>query len=353
MRSCRSDGVASNLSRRHASLQSLQVGIKRATDLRKRCCCCSRGYLPGSAFVTVPYVQKRGHVGLFHAAAVEDVGLTSPPQTDGQGSAGRITWTQPRKHPSTATKHDASSRKPGSGAAPHRKKPRKNPPHIGKLPSAGSQDAYEVTATISKEAGVELRLSQLEAAYKKHDPGSCHRAVQQLTSFVEGMSADQLLADASRTVLKAWWRKLQQDATASKTHDSGSQSSALPQHVDGDQHLGSGNTASSSVAQSLISGGEHLHTKLLPIAQQMEPAQRIDMFLHRYHPKLVQLWLATGHQDWAQHYIAMLPPELPTATYNSFVASCDKYHSVKTLNVALEVCQAYSLCDYSVTAAFI
>ena len=343
MRSSSIDGVAGSHTRRHASLQSLQVGIKRATDLRKRCCCCSRGYLPGSALVTVPHVQKLGHVGLLHAAAVEDVGLTSPSQSDGQGSAGRITRTQPRKYPSTATKHHASNRKPGSGAAAQRKKARKNPPHKANLPSADLQDAYEVTATVSKEAGVELRLSQLETAYKKHDPGSCHRAVQQLTHLVEGISADQLLADASPAVLKAWWRKLQQDATASKTCDSGSQSSALPLPINGDQHHGNGNTLSSSAAQSLTSGGEHMHAKLLPIAQQMEPAQRIDMFLHRYHPKLVQLWLATGHQDWAQHYIAMLPPVLPTATYNSFVASCEKYHSVKTLSVVLEVCSACSL----------
>lgn len=343
MRSCSTDGIASSHSRLHASLQSLQVRIKRAAELRERCCCCSRSYLHGSALITVPHVQKLGRVGLLHAAAVEDVGLTAPPPNDGQNSAGRVPWTQPRKHPSTATKHHASNRKPGSGAAPQHKKPRKGPPHKAKLPSAGSQDAYEVTATTSKEAGIELRLSQLETAYKQHEPGSCHRAVQQLTLLVQGMSADQLLADASPTVLKAWWRKLPQDSTASKARDSGLQSSAFPLHINGDQHLGDGKTPSSSAAQSLTSGGEHLHAKLLPIAQQMEPAQRIDMFLHRYHPKLVQLWLATGHQDWAQHYIAMLPPVLPTATYNSFVASCDKYHSVKTLHVALEVRPAYSL----------
>lgn len=185
----------------------------------------------------------------------------------------------------------------------------------------------------TKETKIQLRLSQLESALQKHDPSSCHRAVQQLTLLVGGMSVDQLLADASLTALKGWWRKLNQDAKALI--------SEWNQRVrtNGDQPVNNARPQTSSIAQSLMPDAEQLHSKLLQIAQEMQPAQRVDLFLHRYHPRLVQLWLATGHQDWAQDYIAMLPPVLPTATYNSFVASCYKYSSAKTLDVVLEVCQ--------------
>ena len=341
MRSCSIDGTTSSSSRQHLSLQSLQVRIKRAADLRKRHCCCSRECLHGSTFTTVPHVRKLGPASPLHAAAVEDPGLASPPPTSSQSPAKQLTWTQHRQSTSKATKQQhTSKRKNGFGAAPQRKSSRRNPPQKAKLPqrlpSAGLQDASEVTAPASKDAGIELCLSQLEAAYRKHDPGASHQAVQQLKLLVARMSADQLLADASSTCLKAWWRKLNQDAKAGLPPDSGSQSNKVPLHINGDQHLGSGSSPFSSAAQSLALGGEQ-HAKLLHIAQQMEPAQRIDMFLHKYHPKLVQLWLATGHHDWARDYVAMLPPVLPTATYNSFVASCQKYHSVKTLDVVLGV----------------
>ena len=340
MRSCSIDGTTSSSISQRLSLESLQVRIKRAADLRKRHCCCSRERFRGSTFTTVPHVPKLGHTSPLYAAAVEDIGSSSPPQTSSQGPA---TWTQPQQSTSKEAKKQehTSKRKTGFGAAPQRRSSRRTLPHKAKLPpqlpSAGLQDASELTAHASKDAGIDLRLSHLEAACKRHDPGSCHQAVQQLKHLVEGTSADQLLADASPTCLKAWWRKLNQDAKARQSRDSGSQSSTVPLHINGDQHLGNGSTPSSSAALSLTLGGEQLQAKLLHIAQQMEPAQRIDMFLHRYHPKLVQLWLATGHQHWTQAYIAMLPPVLPTATYNSFVASCAKYHSVKALDVALEV----------------
>lgn len=342
MRSCSIDGTTSSSSRQCLSLQSLQVRIKRAADLRKRHCSCSRECLHGSTFTTVPHVRKLGPASPLHAAAVEDLGLASPPPTSSQSPAKQLTWTQRRQSTSKATKQPhTSKRKNGFGAAPQRKSSRRNPPQKAKLPqrlpSAGLQDASQVTAPASKDAGIELCLSQLEAAYRRHDPGASHQAVQQLKLLVARMSADQLLVDAHSTCLKAWWRKLNQAAKAGLPPDSGSQSSTVPPQINGDQQLGSGSTPSTSAAQSIALGGEQLHAKLLHIAQQMEPAQRIDMFLHRYHPKLVQLWLATGHHDWALNYVAMLPPVLPTATYNSFVASCEKYHSMKTLDVVLEV----------------
>lgn len=342
MRSCIIDGTTSSSSRQYLSSQSLHVRIKRAAELRARYCCCSRECLHGNTFITIPHVLKHGHASPIHAAAVEDIGLPSPPQTSSQGPAKPIKWTQPRQSSSKAAKQQHTRKqKTDIGADPQRRSSRRNPPQKAKLshrlPSAGLQHATEISAPASKKTSIVLCLSQLEAAYKRHDPGACHQAVQQLKDLVERMSAQQLLADASSTCAEAWWRKLNQDARAVQSRNSGSQLSSVSQQVNGDQHLGNGNTPSSFAAQSLALKGEQLHAKLLYVAQQMDPAQRTDMFLHRYHPKLVQLWLATGHQDWAQDYVAMLPPVLPTATYNSFVASCEKYHSVKTLDVVLEV----------------
>ena len=352
MRSCSIEGTTSSSSRQRLSLQSLQVRIKRAAELSKRHCCCSRECLHGSTFITVPHVLKHGHASPLHAAAGEGIAITSPQQTSSQGPAKQITWTQPQQSNSKSTKQQhASKQKTGFGAAPQRESSHRKSPQKAKLsrrlPSAGLQGASEIAAPASKDAGIALCLSQLEAAYKRHDPGACHQAVQQLKHLAERMSADQLLADASPTCLHAWWRKLNQDARAGQSRagqssNSGSQSSTAPLYINGDQHLGRGNTPSSSDAQSLAVGEEQLYAKLLHTAQQMQSAQRTDMFLHYYHPKLVQLWLATGHQDWAQHYVATLPPVLPNTTYNYFVASCEKYNSVKTLNVVLEVWPAPS-----------
>ena len=349
MRSCNTDSIASSSCRQHSSLQSLQVRIQRAADLRKRCCCCARRCLHGSTFTTVPHVRNLGHGGPPQAAAVENVGLTSPSPSSSQRPTKQITWTQ-HQQPVSKQIHQqqhASKGKSASGAAPQRKSSRTNPPHKANLHqhlrSAGSTEVSKDTAAASKDAGIELRLSQLEIAYKKHDPGSCHQAVQQLKLLVEGMSADHLLAGTSVTTLKAWCRKLNQDAKANDSRNSAWQSSATPVHVNGDQQLGNAKSLSTSAAPPLSPNQEQLHATLLYTAQEMQPAQRIDLFLHRYHPKLVQLWLARGHQNWAQEYIAMLPPVLPTATYNSFVASCDKYHSVKTLDVVLEVCEHHSM----------
>lgn len=330
MRSCSVGCIENSNCRQRLSLQSFQVRITRAADVRNRCCCCSWGCLHGSHFTNVPHV-RHGQAGLLRAAAIEDIGLTSPAQTRSHGPAKQVKWTQQPEAKNSKQQHTSrqksTQRKGLRGSPPHKT----NSPQ--RSPSAGSSDVSQNAPAATKETNIQLRLSQLEAASNKHDPGSCHRAVQELTLLVEGMSVDQLLADASLTALKGWWRKLNQDAKALTSEWT------PPVRTNGDQPVNNARPHTSSSAQSLMPDAEQLHAKLLQIAQEMQPAQRVDLFLHRYHPRLVQLWLATGHQDWAQDYIAMLPPVLPTATYNSFVASCDKHNSVKTLDVVLEVCR--------------
>ena len=331
MRSCSVGGTGSSNCRQHLSLQSLQVRIKRAADLRNRCCCCSWGCLHGSNFTSLPQLRHHAQAGLLRAAAIEDIGSTSPPQTRSKGPAKQVEWTkQPAaKHSKQqhASKQKSIQRKGLRGSTPHKTSLHQH------SPSAGSSTVSQNALPATKDTNTQLRLSQLETAFKKHDPGSCHRAVQELKLLVEGMSVDQLLADASLTALKGWWRKLNQDAKATISDWT------PPGRTIGDQPVGSARSQTSSSAQSLMPDAEQLHAKLLHIAQEMQPAQRVDLFLHRYHPRLVQLWLATGHPEWAQAYIAMLPPVLPVATYNSFVASCEKHHSAKTLDVVLQVCQ--------------
>lgn len=335
MRSCSVPGVGNSNCRQHSILQSLQVRINRAAALRKRCCCCSWGCSYGSSFTSLPYVRNHDQSSLVRAAAIEDIGSTSPAQTRIQSSAKQVKWTQ-QPMVKAPTQQHASKQKPVQRKGLHRRPPTKTSLQPS-LRSAGLSQVSQDAPAATKDTRIQLRLSQLETGSRKHDPASCHRAVQALKLLVEGTSVDQLLADASLTLLKGWWRKLNQDAKATVSNQSGWRGSPQTCMI-GDQPVSNARSQGSSSKQSLMPDAEQLHAKLLHIAQEMQPEQRVDLFLHRYHPRLVQLWLATGHQGWAQEYVAMLPPVLPTATYNAFVASCGKHHSSKTLDVVLQVC---------------
>ena len=343
MHTCGPIESASSVCREHLSWQIPQLRITRAAALRHKNrwgCVASQD----SVFASALHTGRAAYVNIANRAAVaEDINVTSTAeQASSHTPAGNTQSTQPQQHTSKSREKQRTD-KQGAGGAPsvqqglqRKNTSKQSKPGIQQHLVEG-QSAKTNRRALSQTAPVEQLVSKLETSLKKKDSAACHQAVQQLQLLAEDTPADQLIAGVPQSMLKAWWQKLNQSTKLRLSHNLGLQSntppSTSPAYVDGQYLPGSLSQATRLTALS----GKQLHAALLQLAQELKPAQRIDLFLHRHHPKLVQLWLVKGHQDWAQHYILMLPPVLPSATYNSFVASCAQHHSVKTLSTALEV----------------
>ena len=338
MRFCSPVNSASSGSQTQLSLQILQLRIRRAAALRHK----SRWWCAAShdsVFASALNTDRAAYVNIANKAAVaRDINVTSSAeQASSHTLAGSPQSAQPQKDSFKSGQKQGTHKKgPAGGAAPPRQNFHRKPPskqskkariqqHLAEGPSDKT-----ISTLLSQTAHIDLLVSKLENSLKRKDSAACHQVVQQLQLLAEYMPADQLIAGVPHSMLKAWWQKLNQITKLHLLQNLGLQSnssSTRPAHVDGQHHP----------SRLTALNGKQLHAALLQLVQELKPAQRIDLFLHRHHPKLLHLWLATGHQDWAQHYITMLPPVLASATYNSFVASCAEHHSIKALATALEV----------------
>ena len=354
------------------SSQGLQVKIIKAATLRnKNCHFCTCGAHLDQGSTNRGDAGKSSYAGaVSRAAAVGEVSVTSSDPGSSSPNADQITRKNRQRPAPTYNKQQlqeqrvARKHQPASRTRSQQQNALRSGPHKHLQPKAikqqqlgGSSGTHTVDHAVAQwgTGSIGLLLSELEVSLKKRDPGSCQQVVLDLKVIVKDMSADQVLASASPAGRKAWWRKVMQAPrphrfqTAGTTSDASAAGPSSPlsatMQTHSNQAFGSAVAASDlcSITAAAV-GGEGMHAELLQLVTDMQPAQRMDLYLHGFHPKLVQLWLATGHQGWAQQYIMMLmmcPPCLPAATYNSFVASCSEYHSIQTLHTVLEVSSAF------------